>query len=91
MGGYIDKHKVLLHQLLNVTDRHLNTGAPSAMKVGLAAQVLSSYQHSVDSRIGQLLREVEPHVMLSATVLHGSVVCFVSFCGILNLEGIVSF
>ena len=38
----IDKHNVLYRQLRNVTDRHLKPFAQDAMKVSLAAQVVSS-------------------------------------------------
>jgi hypothetical protein len=37
----IDKQNVLYHLLHNVTDRHLNPVAQDAMKVTLAAQVMS--------------------------------------------------
>jgi len=38
----IDKQNVLYRQLCNVTDRHLKHFAQDAMKVSLAAQVMSS-------------------------------------------------
>jgi len=38
----IDKQNVLYHLLHNVTDRHLKDFAQDAMKVSLAAQVMSS-------------------------------------------------
>jgi hypothetical protein len=46
----IDRQNVLYHLLPNVTHRHLNPGSQSIMKVGMAAQAMSSYQHSSHSR-----------------------------------------
>ena len=38
----IDKQNVLYHHLCNVTDRHLKPFTQDAMKVSLAAQVMST-------------------------------------------------
>ena len=38
----IDKQNVLYHMLHNVTDRHVKRFARDAMKVSLAAQIMSS-------------------------------------------------
>jgi hypothetical protein len=41
-----DKQNVLYHLLPIVMHKHLNLGFQSVIKVSLAAQVMSSYQHS---------------------------------------------
>jgi hypothetical protein len=42
----IDKQNMLYHMLPNVTHRHLNPSVQSMVKVSLASQAMSSYQHS---------------------------------------------